>query len=142
MFNTCSACLLGSRAPESKNRVNRSHEGDGVCASFYAATAAPAAKGRAGLYLQLPATRVSQCKLAKQKKNREMIIIMRIKMQLNLYVLKRHLKGKHHSHDIPTECFYRATEPWRRRRTSYLFDVSDKVVQRVGRSVSLQGKNT
>lgn len=61
-------------------------------------------------------------------------------MQLNLYVLKRHLKEKHHSQNIPTECFYGATELWRRRRASYLFDVSDKVVQRVGRSVSLWGK--
>lgn len=67
---------------------------------------------------------------------------MRIKMQLNLHVLKHHLKEKHHSQDIPTECFYGATEPWRRRRGAYLFDISDKVVQRVGRSVSLQGKNT
>lgn len=49
---------------------------------------------------------------------------------------------KHHSQHIPTECFYGATELWRRRRASYLFDVSDKVVQRVGRSVSLWGKNT
>lgn len=38
---------------------------------------------------------------------------------------------------LPLECFYRATELERRQRGSYLFDVSDEVVQRVGRSVSL-----
>lgn len=137
MFNTCGACLLGSRAPESKNRVNTSHERDGVRALFYAATAAPAEKRRAGLYLRSPATKVNQCKWEKQTKQNPEIMRIKCNSTSTLSNVTSNKKKNTTAITLPLECFYRATELERRQRGSYLFDVSDEVVQRVGRSVSL-----